>query len=66
MVSDEGTASSKPPLTRSKRKASSDTESKKKKPTKVTSIEATVVEMGPEHEQEGSKIRQRIDYYIQY
>ena len=43
-----------------------DTESKKKKPAKVPFIEATVVERGPEREQEGSKIRQWIDYYIQY
>ena len=70
MASDEGTASSKPPLMRSKRKASisSHTESKKKKPAKVSSmtIEATVVKRSPEREQEGSKIHQRIDYYIQY
>ena len=58
MVSDEGIASLKPPLMKSKVKASSHTESKNKKPTKVPSIKATGVETGPEHEQEGSKIRQ--------
>ena len=65
MASDEGTASSKPPFTGLNRKASH-TGSKKKRPAKGSSIEATVVERDPEREQEGSKIRQRIDYYIQY
>ena len=39
-----------------KGKASSHMESKKENPAKVPSIEAMVVEMGPEREQEVSKI----------
>ena len=41
-------------------------ESKKKNLLRFPFIEATVVERDPERQQEGSKIRQQIDYYIQY
>ena len=55
MASDEGTASSKPLLTRAKRRRYGEQE---KKPAKVPSIEVAVVERGPEREQEGNKIHQ--------
>ena len=59
MASDEGTASSKPLLLRGRGQRHPLIREQEEK---IPFIEAMVVETGPEREQEGSKIRQRIDY----